>query len=54
VKTIVQIAREHGQRTIAEGVEEGEAAALLRKYGVDYAQGNLFGLPEPVRSVPQS
>jgi PAS domain S-box-containing protein len=54
VKTIVQIAREHGQRTIAEGVEEAEAAALLRKYGVDYAQGNLFGLPEPVRSVPQS
>jgi PAS domain S-box-containing protein len=54
VRTIVQIAREHGQRTIAEGVEEPEVAGLLRGYGVDYAQGNLFGLPEPVRAVAQS
>jgi PAS domain S-box-containing protein len=48
VRTIIQIAREHGQRTIAEGVEEEGTAELMRSYGVDYAQGNLFGRPEPV------
>lgn len=53
VKTIVQIAREHGQRTIAEGVEGWDTAALVRSYGVDYAQGNVFGRPVPVREVGQ-
>ncbi|MGH2980631.1 MAG: EAL domain-containing protein, partial [Solirubrobacterales bacterium] len=48
VRTIVDIARRHGQRTIAEGVEDAQTAALLRQYGVDYAQGHLFGTPEPV------
>ncbi len=51
VKTIIQIAREHGQRTIAEGVEDWDTAALVRTYGVDYAQGHLFGRPVPVRLV---
>jgi PAS domain S-box-containing protein len=53
VKTIVQIAREHGQRTIAEGVEGWDTAGLVRSYGVDYAQGNVFGRPVPVREVGQ-
>jgi PAS domain S-box-containing protein len=53
VKTIIQIAREHGQRTIAEGVEGWDIATLVRSYGVDYAQGNLFGRPVPVREVGQ-
>jgi PAS domain S-box-containing protein len=48
VRTIVEIARHHGQRTIAEGVEDAGTAALLRQYGVDYAQGHLFGLPTPI------
>jgi PAS domain S-box-containing protein len=48
VRTIVEIARRHGQRTIAEGVEDAETAALLRQYGVDYAQGHLFGEPAPI------
>jgi PAS domain S-box-containing protein len=48
VKTIVGIAREHGQRTIAEGVEDWETAAMLREYGVDYAQGYLFGAAQPL------
>lgn len=48
VRTIVDIARRHGQRTIAEGVEDSETADLLREYGVDYAQGHLFGAAEPI------
>lgn len=48
VRTIVDIARRHGQRTIAEGVEDAETAALLRHYGVDYAQGHHFGRPQPI------
>ena len=48
VRTIVDIARRHGQRTIAEGVEDPETAALLRQLGVDFAQGHLFGEPVPV------
>jgi PAS domain S-box-containing protein len=53
VRTIIQIAREHGQRTIAEGVEGWDTAKLVRSYGVDYAQGNVFGRPVPVREVGQ-
>jgi PAS domain S-box-containing protein len=48
VRTIVDIARRHGQQTIAEGVEDAETAALLREYGVDYAQGHLFGRPTAI------
>ena len=48
VKTIVGIAREHGQRTIAEGVEDWDTAAMLREHGVDYAQGYLFGAAQPL------
>jgi PAS domain S-box-containing protein len=48
VRTIVDIARRHGQRTTAEGVEDTETAALLRQYGVDFAQGHLFGEPAPL------
>jgi EAL domain-containing protein (putative c-di-GMP-specific phosphodiesterase class I) len=49
VRTIVDIARRHGQRTIAEGVEDAETASLLRQYGVDFGQGHLFGVPSPIR-----
>ncbi len=48
VKTILEIARQNNQQTIAEGVETEPTAALLRDYGVDYAQGYLFGRPEPL------
>ncbi len=48
VRTIVEIARRHGQRTIAEGVEDSATAELLRQLGVDYAQGHLYAKPEPV------
>ncbi|MEA2611346.1 MAG: hypothetical protein QOG32_1072 [Chloroflexota bacterium] len=34
-----------GCRLIAEGVETGDEADVLRRLGVDYAQGYLFGRP---------
>jgi PAS domain S-box-containing protein len=47
VKSIVYLARGFGHQTIAEGVEDAETLALLRVYGVDYAQGFHIGLPAP-------
>jgi PAS domain S-box-containing protein len=48
VKAIVNIAREFGQQTIAEGVEDSETLDLLRDYGVDLAQGFHLGRPQPL------
>jgi PAS domain S-box-containing protein len=47
VKGIVYLAKGFGHETIAEGVEDAETLALLRAYGVDYAQGFHIGLPAP-------
>jgi len=47
VKSIVYLARGFGHQTIAEGVEDAETLALLRVYGVDYAQGFHTGRPVP-------
>jgi diguanylate cyclase (GGDEF)-like protein/PAS domain S-box-containing protein len=62
VRSVVDIARGLGKRTIAEFVGDDATVALLREYGVDYAQGfhigrprNLteidFGRPPPAASV---
>jgi EAL domain-containing protein (putative c-di-GMP-specific phosphodiesterase class I) len=48
VKAIVALARDFGQRTIAEGVEDEQTAEALRGLGVDLAQGFLFGSPCPI------
>lgn len=48
VKSIVHLARGFGYDTIAEGIEDDDTLALLRKYGVDYGQGHLLGRPAPL------
>ena len=48
VKAIVALARDFGQRTIAEGVEDEATAKALRALGVDLGQGYLFGRPSPI------
>jgi PAS domain S-box-containing protein len=48
VKAIVDVARNFGIQTIAEGVESQEALELLEGIGVDYAQGYHIGRPAPV------
>ena len=53
VKSIVSLAGDFGQRTIAEGVEGEATLELLREYGVDYAQGYLLGRPRPLAEALQ-
>jgi PAS domain S-box-containing protein len=47
-RAIVSIAREFGQQTIAEGVEDSVTLELLRAYGVDLVQGYHVGQPQPI------
>jgi PAS domain S-box-containing protein len=51
VRAVVELARNFGHRTVAEGVEDDETLALLRELGVDYAQGYGIGRPAPLSSV---
>jgi diguanylate cyclase (GGDEF)-like protein len=44
---IVAMARALGMRTVAEGVETSDQAEVVRRAGVDEAQGWLFGRPVP-------
>jgi diguanylate cyclase (GGDEF)-like protein/PAS domain S-box-containing protein len=48
VESIVMIARALDIRTVAEGVEDEATLRLLRRYGVDRAQGWHLGAPAPV------
>lgn len=47
VRAMVDIARAYGKKTVAEFVENEAILELLRKYGVDYAQGYHIGMPSP-------
>jgi PAS domain S-box-containing protein len=51
VKATVGLARDFGYETIAEGVEDAESLALLKEYGVDFAQGFHIGRPAPLDAV---
>lgn len=48
VQTVVNLAQGFDLETVAEGVEDEETLALLREFGVDYAQGYHFGRPAPL------
>jgi diguanylate cyclase (GGDEF)-like protein len=54
VQAIVGIARGLGKTTIAEFVEDDDTAQLLRKYGVDMAQGFHFGAPVDAESLVEN
>ena len=45
VRSMHQIANKMGKKTIAEFVESPEAIVLLRKIGVNFGQGYIFGKP---------
>lgn len=47
VKSIIDVAKGMGVKTVAEFVEKEETLELLRAYDVDYAQGYLIGKPSP-------
>lgn len=52
VEAINRIAHALGIETVAEFVEDEETLAQLREIGVDYAQGDVVGSPEPLRATP--
>ncbi|WP_130354174.1 EAL domain-containing protein [Agromyces ramosus] len=48
---LVGFAREHGFRSVAEGVETRPQLVAVRELGFDRAQGYLFGRPVPARRM---
>ena len=48
IQAIVTITRGLEKQTIAECVEDQETIQMLRRFGVDFAQGFQIGRPEPV------
>jgi EAL domain-containing protein (putative c-di-GMP-specific phosphodiesterase class I) len=52
VKSINEIAHVMGMQTIAEFVENDEIKGMLRKIGVDYAQGYGIGRPQVFDKLP--
>ena len=53
VAGIVQIAKELGMSTIAEGIDSLEKAVFLENIGCDMLQGHYFATPRPVDAVIQ-
>ena len=54
VRTLVDLARHLGIETVAEWVEDAEAARMLTDWGVTYLQGHYFGraeVPETVEAL---
>jgi diguanylate cyclase (GGDEF)-like protein len=49
VRTMIELARGLDLRTVAEWVQDEEAAAMLREWGCDYLQGSLLGTAETDR-----
>ena len=43
VQTLIDLARRLDIKTVAEWVQDEEAAAMLRDWGCDYIQGRLIG-----------
>lgn len=51
VGAVVGLAHSMGLAAIAEGLEEPSQLAELRTLGCDYAQGYLFGAPQPASAL---
>jgi diguanylate cyclase (GGDEF)-like protein len=51
VKSINDIGHVMGMKTIAEFVESDKIKSMLRKLGVDYAQGYEIGRPQPFEEI---
>ena len=53
IRMIIELAHTLGMVVIAEGIEAGEQAALLREMGCDMAQGLYFLKPLPAEAAPE-
>jgi diguanylate cyclase (GGDEF)-like protein len=53
VQTLIDLARRLDIKTVAEWVQDEEAANMLRDWGCDYIQGRLIGLASPQRPWQQ-
>ena len=51
VEALAQVARGMGRQTIAECVGDRRTLELLRRFGVDYAQGYVLGRPRPILAL---
>lgn len=51
VRAICEVARATGKQTVAEWVDNGEVAAMLRRFGVDHGQGYFWHEPEPLETL---
>ena len=51
VKAICEVAHATGKTTVAEGVETEAVSADLKKLGVDFGQGFLWHVPEPLTGL---
>ncbi len=54
VQAMVDLAHSFGLRVVAEGVEDEQTAATLRRLGVDRAQGFLYSPAVPAAEVPDA
>ncbi len=45
MRTVLELSKELGLGTVAEGVETPQHAEILRSFGCDYAQGTWFSPP---------
>jgi EAL domain-containing protein (putative c-di-GMP-specific phosphodiesterase class I) len=54
VKALVDVAAGAGMKTVAVFVSDDETLDMLRRQGVDYAQGYTVGRPQPVEEVLRS
>lgn len=44
---LVRLAKDHGKKVLAEGIEQVAQLEMVRRIGVDYVQGFLLGRPAP-------
>ena len=50
-KATIQLVHSLGLQVVAEGVEDANVHSELRGLGCDYAQGYLYGKPQPLEAV---
>jgi EAL domain-containing protein (putative c-di-GMP-specific phosphodiesterase class I) len=53
-RSVAQLARELGMRSVAEGVETASNLAAVRAAEYDEAQGFFFSLPVPAHGIAQA